>query len=228
MDDPLDSEVTFDIKNVEVEEKCKPDITAVSDVLQGDTNAVINVCGRITLHGAKEIVLSKGKTLKKQEAIFTGNSGTIRLVLWESDITRVMSKSVYNIANIVVQEFDSAKYLTLNKQSTITPADTFIDRVDSEADGVPQSQKVHCPAERVLSVQRFLSCKKCQTKLVPDPTKNLIKCTECGMAQLKSKCVQRLMANVMFSKADSTVSLLMFDDKLKQLHDIYKRQTNTE
>ena len=48
------------------------------------------------------------------------------------------------------------------------------------------------------------------------------------MAQLKSKCVQRLMANVMFGKADSTVSLLLFDDKLKQLHDIYKRQTNTE
>ena len=32
----------------------------------------------------------------------------------------------------------------------------------------------------------------------------------------------------MFGKADSTVSLLLFDDKLKQLHDIYKRQTNTE
>ena len=32
----------------------------------------------------------------------------------------------------------------------------------------------------------------------------------------------------MFGQADSTVSLLLFDDKLKQLHDIYKRQTNTE
>ena len=48
------------------------------------------------------------------------------------------------------------------------------------------------------------------------------------MAQLKSKCIQRLMANVMFGKADSTVSLLLFDDKLKQIHNIYKRQTNTE
>ena len=36
------------------------------------------------------------------------------------------------------------------------------------------------------------------------------------------------MANVMFGKADSTVSLLLFDDKLKQQHNIYKRQTNTE
>lgn len=150
----------------------------------------------------------------------------MRLVLWESDMTRVMSKSVYNVSKIVVWEFDNTKYLTLNKQSIITLADTSIDRVDSEVDGLPQSQKAHCPAKGVLSVQRFLSCKKCQTKLVPDPTKNLIKCTECRMAHLKSKCVQWLMANVMFSKADSTVSLLLFDDKLKQLHDAKLHRRN--
>ena len=48
------------------------------------------------------------------------------------------------------------------------------------------------------------------------------------MAQLKSKSVQRLMANVMFAKADSTVSLHLFDDKLKQLHNIYQHQTNKD
>ena len=44
-------------------------------------------------------------TLKKQEAVFTDNSGTVRLVLWESDIARVISKSVYNMSKIVVREF---------------------------------------------------------------------------------------------------------------------------
>ena len=121
--------------------------------------------------------LKARSTLRKQEAVFADNSGTMRLVLWESDITRVISKSVYNISKIVVREFDGAKYLTLNKQSVIEPADTSIERMDTEADGLPHSQKVHCPAEGVLSVQRFLSCKKCQTKLVPNPTKNLMKCT---------------------------------------------------
>ena len=94
-----ESEVTFHIQKVELEEKCKPGRTnAVSDVLQGDSNAVINVCGRITLHGVQETILSKGKTLRKQEAVFTDNSETMRLVLWESDITRVISKSVCNIS----------------------------------------------------------------------------------------------------------------------------------
>jgi hypothetical protein len=63
----------------------------------------------------------------------------MRLVLWESDITWVISKSVYNISKIVVREFDNAKYLTLNKQSIIKPADTTIDRVDTETDGLPHS-----------------------------------------------------------------------------------------
>jgi hypothetical protein len=152
LEDPQESEVTFDIK-VESEEKCKPGITAVSDVLQGDANAVINVCGRITLHSAEEPdhgILSEGG-LRKQEAVFSHNFGTVRLVLWESDITRV--KSVYDISKIIVREFDNAKYLTLNKQSTIIKlADTSIDRMDTEADGLPHSQKVHCPAEDVLSV----------------------------------------------------------------------------
>ena len=47
LEEPQESEVTFDIKKVQSEEKCQPGITAVSDVLQGDSNAVINVCRRI-------------------------------------------------------------------------------------------------------------------------------------------------------------------------------------
>ena len=59
LENPQESEVTFDIQKVELEEKCKPGITAVSDVLQGDSNAVINVCGCITLHGAQETQIAK-------------------------------------------------------------------------------------------------------------------------------------------------------------------------
>jgi hypothetical protein len=59
---------------------------------------------------------------------------------------------MYGISKIVVREFDNAKYLTLNKQSIIKPADTSIDRMDTEADGLPHSQRIHCPAEDVLSV----------------------------------------------------------------------------
>lgn len=224
MEDPLDSEVSFDIKEIESEDKCKPGITTVSEVMEGDTNAVVNVCGRITFRGSEETVLSKGKTLRKQEALFTDNSGTIRLVLWENDIQRVKSLSIYKIFKIVVREYEKAKYLTLNKISRIDNSDFLITREDGDAEGLPNTEKVECPAEGVSSLRRFSSCKKCQTKLIPNGEKQLVKCAECGLAQLFHKCQQRLIANVMFLKAGNTISLLLFEDKLKQLYHIYTSQ----
>ncbi|CAB4002234.1 Hypothetical predicted protein [Paramuricea clavata] len=147
MEDPLDSEVSFDIKEIESEDKCKPEITTVSEVMEGDTNAVVNVCGRITFRGE-----------------------------------------------------------------------------DGDAEGLPNTEKVECPVEGVSSLQHFSSCKKCQTKLIRNGEKQLVKCTECGLAQLFHKCQQRLIANVMFLKAENTISLLQFEDKLKQLYHIYTSQ----
>ena len=76
-------------------------------------------------------------------------------------------------------------------------------------------ETVNCPAEGVQSVQRFAPCKKCQT---------LVKCPKCGLSQLFNKCQQRLIANVMFLKAGNPLSLIMFEDKPKQLYNFYKSQ----
>ncbi|CAB4013239.1 Hypothetical predicted protein [Paramuricea clavata] len=150
MDDPQESEVSFEFMKLnQPEEKCKPGISTVAQLLVGDANAVVKICGRVTLKGGVETLLSKGKTLKKQEALFTDNSGTIRLVLWENDITKVTSTSVYNISRIVVREFSGTKYLTLNKMPNMQPS------------------------------------------------------------QLKSKCQQRLTANVMFEKQGNMLSLFL-------------------
>lgn len=100
-----------------MEEKWKPGLTTVSDLLEGDTNIVVNVSGRVTFQGPKETVLFEGKTLWKQEAIFTDNTETIRLVLWENDIARIASTSLNKILRIVLHEYEKAKYLTLNKMS---------------------------------------------------------------------------------------------------------------
>ena len=216
MENPLDSEICFDIRKVEAENKCKPGITTVAEVLEGDTNAVVNISGRITFTSEEETVFAKGKTLRKREALFTDNSGTIRLVLWENDIDRVTSAS---ICKVVVREYENVKYLTLNKSSTIKSANISVTRKDGAA-GLPNTEKVNCLAEGVLSVQRFSSCRKCRTKLIPNGAKPL----ECGSAQLINKCQQRLIANVMFLKDGNNISLLSFEDKLKQVYDIYKNQ----
>ena len=227
VDDTEESDVSFDIKVLRPTEKCKPGITTVCDVLQEDTNSVVNVCGRITLQGPIQTIMSKGKALRKQEAVLTDNSATIRLVLWENDISKVSSESTYDISKVVLKEYEKAKYLTLNKSSTIKISQKSISRLDTPSTEVlPNTQCVTFPANGVLSLQRFSSCLRCQSKLVPNASKKTVKCTKCGLGQLQASCQQRLLANVLFQKGASSNSLLLFDDKLKQLFKIYQEQTN--
>ena len=222
MEDPQDSEICFNIKNVQAEDKCKPGITTVTEVLEGDAYAVMNVSGCITFTGGEETVFSKGKALCKQEALFTDNSASIRLVLWENNINRVTSASVYNLSKVVVHEYDNAKYLTLNKTSTIESCNVSITRNDGDVEGLRSVEKVDCPPEGVLSLECFSSCKKCQTKLIRNGAKKLVKYTECGLVQLFDKCQKRLIANVLFVKLEKRISLHLFEDNLKKLYDIYQ------
>ena len=57
----LDSEICFDIRKVGAEKNCKPGITTVADVLEGDTNAVVNISGRITFTSDEETVFCSKK-----------------------------------------------------------------------------------------------------------------------------------------------------------------------
>ena len=55
-----------------------------------------------------------------------------------------------------------------------------------------------------------------------------LKCTECGLGQLKARCQQRMLANVLFQEEGNSNNLVLFDDKLKQLYEIYQEQTNSQ
>ena len=63
--------------------------------------------GRITFTGTQQTLNSKGRKLIKQECILTDESGSIRLVLWENDITNIISGETYSIHYAVVKSFNS-------------------------------------------------------------------------------------------------------------------------
>ena len=54
---------------------------AIEEIHDGAAHTLINIMGRLTFSGSKETLQVKGKTLTKQEAIFTDNTGSIRVVL---------------------------------------------------------------------------------------------------------------------------------------------------
>ena len=83
---------------------------------------------------------------------------------------------------------------------------------------------VQTPANGVTSIQRFMSRFKCKTKTVLTENE-LVKCSECGQAQLKAKCPTRLFSTVEFLIDDSDeVTLNLFEDKLQTIYELYREQ----
>ena len=224
MEDAGNNEMDFDFKpEVGPQNETFVDIATVID---NKANGKVSVAGKVVFHGPSETILTKGKLLKKQEASLTDHTGSIRLVLWENDISKISTMFAYKLSKVIVRVYNDKKYLTLNKETVISESDEVFHRED-ECTNDKKFQNVHCPADGVKSLQRFLSCSKCKTKVVPLPEKKIVKCSEYGLTQLKTKCRSRFYATVEFGcTSDDTISLILFEEKLQKLYEIFKTQAD--
>lgn len=125
--EPTASEVNFDFKPAP-----QPQLTPVKesvDTLQSDqAQCQVSVVGKIKFNGPIETIMTKGKYLKKQEVSIKDNSESIRLVLWENDISKVQDDFSYKLQKVMVRVHNDQKYLTLNKNSIIGQIDQSFDR----------------------------------------------------------------------------------------------------
>lgn len=133
------------------------------------------------------------------------------------------SGSCYTISNVAIKQFNGTKYLALTKHSTITEVKELnIDRQDDIPDKT-QELKVQFPPDGINYVPSYLSCNKCHSKVIPSD-KKIIKCAECGLMQLKSKCHNKIMASILTITGEDTLSLNIFDDTIKKLYNIKTEQ----
>ena len=86
LEEPNAEEVNFDIQQQTVIQ-----IMLVMDIAQvlETSQAQVSIIGKVKLHGPVETVTTKSKVLKKQEASITDDSASVRLVLWENDISKI-------------------------------------------------------------------------------------------------------------------------------------------
>ena len=166
--------------------------------------------------------------MRKQEGVFTDNSASVRVVLWENDIDKIKSGCHYKISRAVVKQYEGNKYITINRKSHIKQSTVTV-QLEVQVNLGGNLQFVECLAEGVDAINKFLSCNRWHMKLVTVADKKIVKCSECGLAQLKEKCRQRFTAKALFKNdKDEAISLLLFDDKLKQLVQIYEQQNNMQ
>ena len=91
-----------------------------------------------------------------QEAVITDDSGTVRLVLWEADISKIESHLTYYLKRAIVKDFSNQNYITLNKQTEINESQQAVKRVDENVGNAVQHFIIPCPPEGVQSVHRYM------------------------------------------------------------------------
>ena len=222
--DPYDEEVDFDIdpKTTDIYQGVQVSIKEINDLKPG---TLLDVSGRITFHGKPDLVNIRGKEVQMQEAVITDNSGTIRLVLWEKDISKIQSHHTYYLKKAIIKDFNNKNYLTLNKQTEIDETQQTVERLDENVSNSVVNFTVCCPPEGVQSVHRYVLCNKCRKYLVNNSRK-VVKCSGCGLSQLKSDCKPEIQVTAFFSTNDgSNVSVILKENIIQKLFKIYKTQT---
>lgn len=120
----------------------------------------------ILFNGTVETVNVRGKTLTKQVALFTDNSGSLRLVLWEQDTRKMKSGLCYNLSHAAIKECNGANYLTLTNYSAVNEAVKLKIERQNDVTDKTQQLKVQFPADGINYVQSYLSCSKCHSKVM--------------------------------------------------------------
>jgi ssDNA-binding replication factor A large subunit len=215
------SEVDFNFVEEKVDEV---PFSTVSDLVGKDSTGQVNIVGRVRLQGVPETIKSNGKTLIKQDGVLTNESGSIRIVFWQSDIQKIESGSSYEFKKAILKNYDGRNYITINRQTILLSSDVEVTRDDDEK--VENVSQLSLPADAVEKVTSYLCCNKCNSSLLQNDNQKVIKCSNCNSAQLKSKSKKLVVAKVLLMKDEQKVSLTIFDEKLRELYCLYKRQEN--
>lgn len=85
---------------------------------------VISVKGCLTLcpDCVRQVIKKDGSVVQMlNRCALTDDSGTVRMTLWGNTIGQVTNHSSYTLENVLVKQYDLAKYLTTTDSTTMTP-----------------------------------------------------------------------------------------------------------
>ena len=111
-----DKEVDFDL-DPNITSSYQPVQVSIKEISDLKPGTLLDVSGRITFHGQLDWVNIQGKEVKMQEAVITDNSGTMILVLWEKDISKIQSHHMYHLKRAIIKIFTRLSHF--NKQTEI-------------------------------------------------------------------------------------------------------------
>eukprot|EP00794_Sanderia_malayensis_P002719 gene2719-3144_t len=120
----------------------------------------VKILGRITFTGKQENLHSKGRALAKQECILTDETGSIRFVLWENDVSVIASGEAYRVENTVIKRLNDQNYVSLNCESKVHELENMTITKKDDVSSLPQAttKSALCPAKGIQNFKKMLTC----------------------------------------------------------------------
>jgi replication factor A1 len=126
----------------------------ISELTTGQGN--INVEGTISEVGETKSFNKFGKELKVANAMLKDESGSIKLTLWNDDVSRFKDGDKIKIVNGYVNEFQGEKQLTSGKFGSMEKVDGSGEATEStEApDAEPIEEQAEAPVEPTTELEK--------------------------------------------------------------------------
>ncbi len=209
IDDALETNVDFPFKELHPT-SVNPQQATVKDL------DVIKVFESVTVRGLvlvgdnqPEIVPSK-QNLKKLEACFVDESGTIPITIWNEHIEKVEDKRYYQIENVRLRQYLGQKYLSVSLQTTFTEiSSSHFPNLSSEAVHEATRQflgtAINCQSIQSVEIIAYYSCISCKKRVKFRIDTVILKCDNCSASFLISKSNKSLTARIAV-KIDENIS----------------------
>ena len=112
---------------------------------------------------------SDGKEFQKQDVVIGDKTGSCRLVLWEEDVGSLEEGKSYNLLDVVVRMYGTAKYLSYSSRCSKTLVEDMKDINDEDISGEDHEESgrvLKGEISTVISIAEYACYKSCKNKVV--------------------------------------------------------------
>ena len=146
--------------------------------------------------------------LTKQDLIIADATAAAKITLWEDRVDTIDEGDSYEFKNVNVRSFKQEKYLSVSKKATTI---TLIPDLENVAEDDVPDNSITINDTRVVAatLNSYSTCIACKSKVkVTDA--DIMYCTKCQMAQLKSSMSTEVSAVLFISTDDVPIRLSAF------------------
>ena len=190
----------------------------------------------ISLQKPVTVTTHAGTTLTKREGLLIDQQGTIKIVLWEADVTAIEDECTYLFKNFRTKRKKLTGEIYVNPakgNSTFLPADEFPPETLHPLQSVPAELMTTSFTGEIVGVQKCslnICCFKC-SKAIECNDEAIVTCSSCNMKQKAKSCQKQWYVNAVISDGTKKFTLNFYNEmvnKVLQILDPQKQETHNE